>query len=542
MTADVLQYDIVIVGAGPAGLAAAIRCKQLAVQQQQDCRVAIFEKGAEVGAHILSGAVLECRALNELLPDWQNLSPPRMTDVSDDRFVYLTKRQAWSLPTLKSMHNQGNKIVSLGEVCVWLSQIAESMGVDIFPGFAVQEILYDNDRVIGIKTGDNGSDKNGKPGSRFEPGFVVNAKYTLLAEGCRGHCSEAVIKRFNLREHSQPQTYALGIKELWQIPADQHQLGLVMHSVGWPLDSKTYGGSFVYHLDDNRVALGLVVGLDYQNPYLNPYAECQKLKTHPILEKMLAGGERIGYGARALNEGGWQSIPKLNFPGGAVIGCAAGFMNVPKIKGTHTAMKSGMLAAESVFQALIEQSDAPVAAYTATVKQSWIGAELYRARNIRPAFHQHIWWGMFYSALDQFILRGRAPWTFKHHFDHDQLKPAGQCIRPEYPKADGSLTFDKLTSVALTNVRHREDEPCHLQLRDPALAIEYNFEQFNSPEQYYCPAQVYEITYTGDGQSPRLQINAANCIHCKACDIKDPLQNIHWTAPEGGEGPRYRGM
>ncbi len=525
MTRESMEFDVVIVGAGPAGLAAAIRLKQLNPQ----LTVCIIEKGEEVGSHILSGAVLEPRALNELLPDWQARNPPEHVAVTKDQFLLLTEKKSYHLPTPPQMRNHGNYIISLGQFCRWLATQAESLDVNIFPGFAATEILYDGDRVCGIVTGDKGIDKNGNPTSRYQPGMELRAKQTFFAEGCRGSLTKQLIERFALQKNADPQTYGLGIKELWEIPAELHQAGLVTHSVGWPLDNKTYGGSFIYHFAKNVLAIGFVIGLDYQNPYLNPYEEFQRFKTHPKIRPLLENSKRVAYGARSLNEGGLQSIPQLTFPGGVLIGCAAGFLNVPKIKGIHNAMKSGMIASESIFTA----QD-----YTKNIKKSWVREELYRVRNIRPGMRFGLWSGLMYAAIDTYIFRGKAPWTLHNHADYNQLKLADQSQKLLYPKHDNKITFDLLSSVYLTHSKHDENQPCHLKLTNPAIAIETNFKYYASPEQRYCPAGVYEIVYD-EKNTPRLQINAANCIHCKACDIKDPTQNITWVPPEGGSGPQY---
>jgi electron-transferring-flavoprotein dehydrogenase len=536
-----MEYDVLIVGAGPSGLAAAIRLKQLAAEAGREVSVCVIEKGSEVGAHILSGAVFEPRALAELFPNWQERGAPLNTPASEDRFLYLTRRRALRLPTPPQMHNHGNYIISLGNLCRWLAAQAEELGVEIYAGFAGAEVLYDeNGRVRGVATGDMGIGKDGQPTERYTPGVELVARETLFAEGCRGSLTKTLIERFRLRDGSDPQTYAIGIKELWEVAAAAHHPGLVVHTVGWPMDHATYGGSFLYHLEDRQVAVGFVIGLDYKNPFLNPFEEFQRFKTHPAIRPTFEAGRRIAYGARALNEGGFQSIPRLDFPGGALIGDAAGFLNVPKIKGSHTAMKSGIAAAGAIFLRLAGgTADARV---RDAIEHSWIWDELYRVRNIRPSFRLGLLGGLAYSALDTYVLRGRAPWTLHHHPDHIQLIPASQAPRIEYPRPDGKISFDRLSSVFISNTNHEEDQPPHLRLRDPATAIAINYRLYDSPEQRYCPAGVYEIVSDAANGVKRLQINAQNCVHCKTCDIKDPEQNIDWVVPEGGGGPNYPNM
>jgi electron-transferring-flavoprotein dehydrogenase len=533
---EAMEFDVVVVGAGPAGLSAAIRLKQLA----PDATVCVVEKGGEVGAHILSGAVIEPRALNELIPDWRDKGAPLLTPARDDRFLFLTASSSYRLPTPPQMHNEGNYVVSLGDVCRWLGAQAEALGVEIYPGFAAAELLFDEDRVAGVATGDMGVTKEGEHGPNYQPGMELRATYTLFAEGCRGSLSKQVMARFNLRDGVDPQTYAIGIKELWEIPAERHQPGLIEHTTGWPLGASTYGGSWLYHFGENLVSYGFVIGLDYSNPWLSPFDEMQRFKTHPQMRKHFEGGRRISYGARALSEGGLQSIPKLTFPGGALVGDAAGFLNVPKIKGSHAAMKSGMLAAEAVAEALANGRPAELSGFTQRFQDSWLHDELHAVRNIRPAFAKFgFYGGMAYAALDTYILRGRAPWTLHHaHPDHESLRPAAESEKIVYPKPDGVLTFDRLSSVFISNTNHEENQPVHLHLQDPSRWQGVNWATFGSPESRYCPAGVYEAVGVEQGE-PRLQINAQNCVHCKTCDIKDPTQNIDWRTPEGGGGPNY---
>ena len=538
-----MEYDVVIIGAGPSGLTAAIHIKQLCQKFNTNLSVCILEKGAQVGSHILSGAVLEPSTLFELFPDITQLKPPLNTPVVKDRFYYLTEKKAYRLPTPHPMRNQGNYIISLGQLCRWLAKQAEQLGVEIYPGFSATELLYDEQGYIkGVGTADLGIDKKGHRKSNFQAGIHLLAKQTVFAEGCRGSLTQQLLHHFHLQKGSQAQTYGIGLKELWQINPEQHQAGTVIHTVGWPLDYKTYGGSFLYHLENNRVSLGFVIGLDYKNPWLNPFEELQRFKNHPLIEKTLTGGERIEYGARALNEGGYQSIPQSSFPGGVIIGDGAGFLNVPKIKGIHTAIKSAMIAANSIYNHIqSESSEAEVKDYQINLKQSALYKELHRVRNIRPAFRWGLWPGLAYAAIDTYLLRGKAPWTFNHAIDHLSLKKASDCKKIKYPAHNRETTFDKLDSVYLSSTYHEEDQPCHLKLKDQKIPIENNLKYYQCPEQRYCPAGVYEIIYDAD-QKASLQINASNCIHCKVCDIKDPCQNIIWVSPEGGGGSNYSNM
>ena len=543
MERESMKFDVVIVGAGPAGLSAAIRLKQLAVEHGHDVSVCVLEKGSEVGAHILSGAVLEPRALDELLPDWSERGAPLNTPATEDRFLFLTEKRAFRLPPPPQMRNHGNYIISLGNLCRWLAAQAEELGVEIYPGFAAAEVRYDdNGAVRGVAIGDMGVGRDGQPTDNYMPGMELVASYTLFAEGCRGSLTKTLFERFRLGDGVDPQTYGIGLKELWEVDPAKHRPGLVVHTVGWPMDRRTYGGSFLYHLEDNQVSVGFVIGLDYENPHLSPFDELQRFKTHPAIRPTFEGGRRIAYGARALNEGGFQSIPKLIFPGGALVGAAAGFMNVPKIKGTHTAMKSGMTAAEAAFAAVREGASGELEDYPRRLKASWLWDELAVVRNIRPSFRWGFFAGLAYAAVDTFVLRGRAPWTFHHHEDHTRLKKASECPRIAYPKPDGVLTFDKLSSVYVSSTNHEENQPCHLQIGDPEVPIRVNLALYDAPEQRYCPAGVYEIVTDEGGANPRLQINAQNCVHCKTCDIKDPTQNINWVSPEGGGGPNYPNM
>ena len=540
---ECMEFDVVIVGAGPAGLAAAIRLRQLAAETGREITVCVLEKGSEVGAHILSGAVMEPRAINELIPDWKERGAPLNTPVKEDRFLFLTKSRALRLPTPPQMNNHGNYIISLGNVCRWLAGEAEALGVEIFPGFAASEVLFHEDgSVKGVATGDMGIGRDGEHKAHFEPGIELHARQVLFAEGCRGHLSRQLMERFALLDGVDPQTYGIGIKELWEIKPEMHSQGTVIHTAGWPMDRKTYGGSFLYHLEDNQVSVGFVVGLDYENPYLSPFDEFQRFKTHPAIRPFFEGGKRIAYGARAINEGGFQSIPRLTFPGGMLIGCAAGFLNVPKIKGSHTAIKSGMTAAEAVFDWLAEETpaDSEARGYPERLRQTWLWDELRRVRNIRPSFHGGFLSGFLYSAVDTVILRGHAPWTFHHKPDHASLKPKHACEPIDYPKPDGEVSFDRTSSVFLSSTNHEEDQPVHLTLKDSSVPIDINLQIYDAPEQRYCPAGVYEIVE--DDEGVRLQINAQNCVHCKTCDIKDPTQNIVWVTPEGGGGPNYPNM
>ncbi len=539
---DVMEYDVVIIGAGPSGLASAIRLKQLAADKGEELTVCILEKGSEVGAHLLSGAVFETRALNELIPDWQDKGAPLTCKAGKDKFLYLTEKGSIPMMTPPQMHNKGNYIISLGQLCRWLAEQAENLGVEIFPGFAAAEILYDsNNNVIGVATGDMGLSENGEKNDQTESGMELHARQTIFAEGCHGSLTKELITHYDLRANSDPQTYGLGIKEIWEIDPSKHKQGLCQHTIGWPMDSKTYGGSWIYHMEDNMISLGFVVGLDYRNPYLSPYEEMQRFKTHPAIKTLLEGGKRISYGARALVEGGFQSLPKLTFPGGVLIGDTAGFLNVPKIKGNHTAMKSGMVAAESIMAQLEQTKDWGIEceSYADNLKKTWLWKELKAVRNIRPGFTKGLLFGLSNAAFET-ITRGIMPWTFKNHADHEQLDDADQHKPIEYPKPDGILTFDRLTSVQLSNTNHAENQPCHLKLTDASVPIGVNLPKFAEPAQRYCPAGVYEIIE--ENGEKKFQINSQNCVHCKTCDIKDPSQNINWTVPEGGGGPNYPNM
>ncbi len=545
---EAMEYDVVIVGAGPAGLSAAIRLKQLAQAAGTEIGVCVLEKGSEVGAHILSGAVMDPRALTELIPDWKDKGAPLLAPVTEDRFLFLTESGAHKVPNAllpACFQNHGNYVISLGNVCRWLGQQAEALGVEIFPGFAAAEVLYGDDgSVKGVATGDMGIAKDGKPGPNHQPGMELHAKYTLFAEGCRGNLGKLLQARYHLNEGRDPQVYGIGLKELWEIKAEKHQTGLVIHTAGWPLGTDTYGGSFLYHLEDNQVAIGFVVGLGYTNPYLSPYEEFQRYKTHPAIRSFLEGGKRIAYGARAITAGGLQSLPKLTFPGGALIGDDAGFLNASRIKGSHAAIKSGMLAAEAAAAALAAgRTGDELADYPENFRASWLHDELHKARNFKPWMSKGLLTGTLMVGVDQVVFRGRAPWTLHHHHaDHETLQKKTDATPVAYPKPDGVLTFDRLSSVFVSNTNHTEDQPAHLTLKDAAVPVNVNLALYDAPEQRYCPAGVYEIVRDDSGANPRLQINAQNCVHCKTCDIKDPTQNIVWVTPEGGGGPNYPNM
>ncbi|MDX9706005.1 MAG: electron transfer flavoprotein-ubiquinone oxidoreductase [Azospira sp.] len=548
MQRESMEFDVLVVGGGPAGLASAIRLKQLANEAGSEISVCVIEKGSEIGAHILSGAVMDPRAITELFPNWKEDGAPLNAAVSEDRFLVLSESGARQVPNMLlpgCFQNHGNYVVSLGNVCRWLGQQAEALGVEVYAGFAGAEVLFDeNGAVKGVATGDMGRLRDGSEGPAFQPGMELHAKYTFFAEGCRGHLGKQLQAKFDLNAGRDAQVYGIGLKELWEIKPEQHKEGLVIHTGGWPLNPDTYGGGFLYHLENNQVSIGYVVGLGYDNPYLSPYEEFQRFKTHPEIRKFLAGGKRIAYGARAIAAGGLQSLPKLTFPGGVLVGDDAGFLNASRIKGSHCAIKSGSLAAEACFEALAaERERDELTAFPQKFEQSWLHDELHRARNFKPWMSKGLHLGGLMFGIDQMLFRGKAPWTLHHPGpDHAKLKKAANFSPIAYPRPDGVVSFDRLSSVFLSNTNHEEDQPCHLTLKDATVPIRVNLAEYDAPEQRYCPAGVYEIVRDESGQNPRLQINAQNCVHCKTCDIKDPTQNIVWVVPQGGEGPNYPNM
>ncbi|WP_280190964.1 electron transfer flavoprotein-ubiquinone oxidoreductase [Delftia sp. PS-11] len=553
---EAMEYDVVVVGGGPGGLATAIRLKQLAAEKGQDVSVVVLEKGSEPGAHILSGAIMDPKALTELIPDWKEKGAPLNQPVTDDAMVFLSEKSGLRTPNFllpQCFQNHGNYIVRLGNVVKWLGEQAEALGVEIFPGFAAAEVLYNEDgSVKGVATGNMGIGKEGEPTGDFQLGMELHAKYTIFAEGARGHLGKQIIAKYQLDAGKDPQTYGIGIKELWEIDPARHKPGFVMHTAGWPMDSKTYGGSFLYHLDDNKVTLGFITGLDYANPYLSPFEEFQRWKTHPNIRYYLEGdeskgikpGKRLSYGARAITAGGLLSLPKFVFPGGALVGCDAGFLNVSRIKGSHAAIKTGMLAAEAAYEAIVagRQGD-ELGAYVQAFENSWLYEELNKSRNFKAWFKKGLTTAAIMNGIEQFVLKGNIPWTLhRDKPDHAYLKPASECQPIDYPKPDGKLTFDRLSSVFISNTNHAENQPAHLTLRNASVPVDVNLAKYAGPEQRYCPAGVYEFVDDEARGGKRLQINAQNCVHCKTCDIKDPTQNIVWVTPEGGGGPNYAGM